>query len=137
MEEFMTHLDHPVSRELARRAISTCLGPDTNVATPKIQEAYMSSSRNDSWSLIIQADCAVPSDEKDPQLVCLQAKGELDEDGNVEFIPLVPHTTKARAKYDIIFDQEDSVTDPESPSRSTHNRVEDSNVVAAMQDAVN
>ena len=96
MEDFMTQLEHPVSRELVRRAINTCLGPD--VITPEIREAYMTNHRNDSWSLLIQADCSVPKDERDPHIVSFQVNEELDDDGNVEFIPLAPRSAKARAK---------------------------------------
>lgn len=108
----MTQPECPASRELVRMAIITCSRPD--IITPEIREAYMTSSRNDSWSLWIQADCSIPKDEKDPPVVAFQANVELDDDGNVEFIPIVPRTAKARAKYNIIVDLQDAATDSEN-----------------------
>lgn len=94
---FMTWPERPVSRRLARMAVNTCLGPDVEV--PKIREAYMGGLKNDGWALMIRVDLSVPPGEDDPQVVYLQSKAELDDDGNVVFIPVVPRTAKARAKY--------------------------------------
>ena len=106
----MTQPKCPVSCELVQRAITTCSRPD--IIAPEIREIYMASSRNDSWSLWIQADCSIPKDEEDPPVVAFHANVELDDDGNVESIPIVPRNAKARAKYNI-FDLKDTATSSE------------------------
>jgi len=90
-----------VSRELAQKAIYTCLGPVA--ITPRIREAYHFKrpfeSGNDPWSLWIQIDCSVSGDEEDLPMVYFQAEKELDEDGNVRFVAVVPQTAKAKERY--------------------------------------
>lgn len=44
LESFMRELQHPVSLELAQRAMTTCFGPDNTI--PKIHESFVSSKRN-------------------------------------------------------------------------------------------
>ena len=97
LELFMRELQHPVSLELARRAMTTCFGPDNTI--PKIHESFISSERNNRWTLRIHFDYLIPAGEKNPPVVSFQANEDLDEDGNVEFIPILPRTEKARGKY--------------------------------------
>ena len=97
LKSFMKKGHHSVSLELARLAMATCLGPDKTL--PEIHEAYMSSERNDKWALRVYFDYLIPAGNKNPPVVSFQANEDLDEDGNVEFIPFVPRTEKAREKY--------------------------------------
>jgi hypothetical protein len=93
----MRELQHPVSLELAQRATTTCFGPDNTI--PKIHESFISSKRNNRWTLRIHFDYLIPAGEKNPPVVSFQANADLDEDGNVEFLPILPRTEKAREKY--------------------------------------
>ena len=97
LESFMRELQHPVSLELARRAMTTCFGPDNTI--PKIHESFISSKRNNRWTFRIHFDYLIPAGEKNPPVVSFQANEDLDEDGNVEFLPILPRTEKAREKY--------------------------------------
>lgn len=82
--------------------MTTCLGLD--IPVPKIHEDYLSNPRNSTWSLRIYFPTIwVPSDEKNPAVVSFDANRDLDEDGNVEFIPILPRTEKAKAKYNDAF----------------------------------
>src|SRR6266487_4652787 len=58
MEQFMRKVNHPVSLELTRRAMTTCLGP--NIPVPKIHEGYMSNPRNGTWGLRVHFDYLIP-----------------------------------------------------------------------------
>lgn len=100
--DFMGRLRHSISRQIARLAINTCLGTDVEV--PKIQEGFVSHPASENWHYLIQVDCSVPPDEKDPQVIYFHSNTELDDDGNVEFIPIVPRTANARRKYHRMFD---------------------------------
>lgn len=112
MSDFIARPERPISRQLVRMALNTCF--DSDVGTPEIREGYMSRHNNDSWSFLVQADCSVPPDEDDPQVVYFQSKQELDDDGNVEFVPVVPRTAKARRRYHAFLNWKDEEgTDPE------------------------
>jgi hypothetical protein len=97
LESFMRELQHPVSLELAQRAMTTCFGPDNII--PKIHESFISSKRNNRWTLRIHFDYLIPAGEKNPPVISFQANEDLDEDGNVEFLPILLRTEKAREKY--------------------------------------
>jgi len=97
VESFMRELQHPVSLKLAQRAMTACLGPDNTI--PKDPRILMSSKRNNRWTLRIHFDYWIPAGEKNPPVVSFQANEDLDEDGNVEFLPILPRTEKARGKY--------------------------------------
>lgn len=90
---------HPVSRELAQRAMHTCLGPVG--ITPKLRQAGWTDRDKSLWMLALHIDCLVSGDEEDPPVVYFQAKEDLDEDGNVRFIALVPQTAERRARYNV------------------------------------
>lgn len=91
----------PLTHNLARMAINTCLGPDVDV--PETKEAYMGHVASDEWQLVLQVDCSVPSDEDDPPVVYFESKQKVNDDGNVEFISVIPRTAAARVKYHDIF----------------------------------
>ena len=77
--------------------MTTCFGPDIKI--PKIHESFISSERNNKWTLRIHFDNLIPAGEKNPPIVSFQANQDLDDDGNVEFVPILPRTEKAREKY--------------------------------------
>ena len=97
LESFVRELQHPVSLELAQRPTATCFSPDNTI--PKIHESFISSKRNNTWTLRIHFDYLIPAAEKNPPVVSFQANEDLDEDSNVEFLPILPRTEKAREKY--------------------------------------
>ena len=94
LESFMRELQRPVSLELAQRAMTTCFGPVSTI--PKIHESFISSKRNNRWALRIHL---IPAGEKNTPVVSFQADEDLDEDGNVEFLPILSRTENAREKY--------------------------------------
>ena len=51
MDEILTIINPIVSRELAQRAIYTCLGPVA--ITPKLQVGTLQKYGNDFWELVI------------------------------------------------------------------------------------
>jgi hypothetical protein len=50
--------------------------------------------------LLVKVNCSISStDNDDTCVVYLQAKKELNDEGNVEFVAVVPETAEAKAKY--------------------------------------
>ena len=103
--------NHPVTSRIAQLAANTCGRSDPIV---EFRQAFMGHVSSEIWHLIVPLECSVPSTERDPPLVYLQANNDLDEDGNVELIPVVPRTAKARAKHHIFFVEHELVTDLET-----------------------
>lgn len=96
---------HPVSHRIAQMAANTCQRSDFLLR--EVVESFMEHSANDSWDLVVKVDCSVPSTESDPFIAYFQANKELDDEGQVEFIPIVPRTARARAKYQVFHDPGD------------------------------
>jgi hypothetical protein len=99
LEDFRDRDDRLVSRQLARLSLNTCSRADVPLPDVNIKEAFMGHDTSDSWSFIVKVDCSVSSLDSDHGVVYLQSKKELDDEGNVEFVPVVPRTAKAKAKY--------------------------------------
>jgi hypothetical protein len=103
MATFLQDKSHAVSSELARRALYTCFGQIDTIPPLKEGGACRVKGPYDrntyEWDLLLQFDCSVPSDQKDPPLVHFQAKADLDNDNNVKFIALVPQNAKARERF--------------------------------------
>jgi hypothetical protein len=69
----------------------------TNV---NIKKAFMGYDANDEWGLLVKVDCSISSTNNDDTcVVYLQAKKELNDKGNAEFVAVVPGTANAKAKY--------------------------------------
>lgn len=102
--------NHPVASRIAQLAANTCGRSDPIVEFPQVVMSHVSS---EIWHLIVPLECSIPSTEQDPPVVYLEGKDDLGEDGNVEFIPLVPQTAKARTKYHIFFVRHELETDLE------------------------
>lgn len=99
-DDFQDRPDRPVTRRLARMALNTCSRSQVPLSDVNIREAFMGHAANDTWGLIVKVDCAISSrDNDDNCVVYLEAKKDLNDEGNVEFIPVVPQTAKAKAKY--------------------------------------
>lgn len=92
-----------VRDELARQAITTCFGSDAKLPA-QINKAYVARINNDEWSFKIYFDCDVPIEQINPPVAAFYCQTELDEDGNAEFIPLVPKTEKAKWKHNNALD---------------------------------
>ena len=54
-------------------------------------------------SLRIYFHYLIPSGEKNPPVVIFDANRDLDEDGNVEFNPILPRTEKARVNIMFLY----------------------------------
>ena len=87
-----------VTDELARRAITTCFGSDAKLPA-QIIKAYVGRINSDEWSFKIHFDCDIPIEQTNPPVAAFYCQNELDEDGNAEFIALVPKTEKAKWKH--------------------------------------
>jgi hypothetical protein len=103
------HRGHPVSRQIAEMAANTCQRSDALLS--KVHEAYSGNTKNNSWALLVKVDCSVPSTDDDPAVAYFHANKELNEEGKVEFIPIVPRTTRARARYQSIYQSGDAGID--------------------------
>ena len=103
LKKFKLRKRGPLTYNLARMAINTCLGPDVEV--PETKEAYMGHIAHDEWQLLLQVDCSVPSDEDDPPVVYFESKREVNAEGKVEFMSVIPRTAAARVKYHDIFNK--------------------------------
>lgn len=98
-EDFTGRGNHPVSRQLARLALNTCSQPEVPRPDVNIKEAVMRHPASDSWSLLVSVDCLISSTDNEPSVVYFEANNELDDEGKVTFVPVVPRTTQAKRKY--------------------------------------
>ena len=99
-DDFQSRPDFPVSRQLARMALDTCSRSHVPLTDVNIKEAFMGHYASDEWALIVKVDCSISSiDNDDNHVVYLQAKKELNDEGNVEFVAVVPEMAEAKAQY--------------------------------------
>ena len=99
LEDFRGRGNHPVSRQLARLALGTCSRSEVPSSDVNIKEAIMGHPSSDSWSLLVSVDCSISSTEDEHCVIYFQANKELDDEGNVAFVPVVPRTAQAKKKY--------------------------------------
>lgn len=81
-------------------ALDTCLRSQVPLSDVNIKEAFMGHETRDEWGLLVKVDCSFSSTDNGGNcVVYLEAKKELNDEGNVEFVAVVPETAKAKAKY--------------------------------------